>query len=47
MNEKLKSSGYEIVESLEVRFKPDEQDLAKCYALGEKIASRVKSNATA
>lgn len=42
-NEKLKSSGYEIIESLEVRFRPDEQDLAKCYALGQKMASLVKA----
>jgi len=43
VNEKLKSSGYEPVESLEVNFRPDEADLAKCYALGQKIASLVKS----
>ncbi len=43
VNERLKTSGYEVVESLEVRFRPDEQDLAKCYALGKKIASLVKS----
>jgi len=42
VNEKLKSAGYESVESLEVNFKPDEQDLVKCYALGQKIASLVK-----
>jgi len=47
VNEKLKSSGYEIVDSLEVRFRPDETDLAKCYALGQKMASLVKSSATA
>jgi flavorubredoxin len=47
VNEKLKSSGYEIVDSLEVRFRPDERDLAKCYALGQKMASLVKSSATA
>jgi flavorubredoxin len=46
VNEKLKSSGYEIVESLEVRFKPDEQDLAKCYALGQKMASLVKNGSS-
>ena len=42
VNEKLKSAGYEPAESLEVNFKPDEQDLVKCYALGQKIASMVK-----
>jgi flavorubredoxin len=42
VNEKLKSAGYEPIESLEVNFKPDEQDLVKCYALGQKIASLVK-----
>ncbi len=43
INEKLKSAGYETVESLEVNFRPDEADLGKCYALGQKIASMVKS----
>ena len=46
VNEKLKSAGYESVESLEVNFRPDEQDLAKCYALGQKMASMVKTNET-
>ncbi|MCZ7399305.1 MAG: FprA family A-type flavoprotein [Candidatus Methanoperedens sp.] len=46
VNEKLKSAGFEPVESLEVNFRPDEQDLAKCYALGQKIASMVKANET-
>ncbi len=39
VNEKLKASGYEAVDSLEVNFRPDESDLAKCYALGQKMAS--------
>jgi flavorubredoxin len=43
VNEKLKASGYEVVESLEVNFRPDESELAKCYALGQKIASMVKN----
>ena len=43
VNEKLKSSGFEPVESLEVNFRPDETDLGKCYALGQKMASMVKS----
>ncbi len=43
VNEKLKSSGYEPAESLEVNFRPDGQDLATCYALGQKIALLVKS----
>jgi flavorubredoxin len=42
VNEKLKSSGYEPIESLEVNFRPDDADLGKCYALGQKIASMVK-----
>ncbi|VVB97078.1 Type A flavoprotein FprA [uncultured archaeon] len=44
VNEKLKSDGYDTVESLEVNFRPDEADLGKCYALGQKIASMVKSD---
>ncbi len=44
INEKLKSAGYETVESLEVNFRPDEADLAKCYALGQKITLMVKSS---
>lgn len=47
VNEKLKSSGYKPVESLEVMFRPDEADMAKCYALGQKMASWVKTNVTA
>lgn len=43
VNEKLKASGYEVVESLEVNFRPDESELAKCYAFGQKIASMVKT----
>ncbi|NJD77453.1 MAG: FprA family A-type flavoprotein [Candidatus Methanoperedens sp.] len=43
MNEKLKSAGYEPVESLEVIFRPDESDLVRCSALGRKIAMMVKS----
>lgn len=43
VNEKLRSAGNESVESLEVRFKPDGSDLAKCYALGQKIALKIKS----
>jgi len=43
VNEKLKSSGYEPIESLEVNFRPDEADLGKCYALGQKMALMVKS----
>jgi len=42
INEKLKSAGNESVESLEVRFRPDEPELAKCYLMGQKIASMVK-----
>jgi anaerobic nitric oxide reductase flavorubredoxin len=42
INEKLKSAGNEPVESLDVRFRPDESELAKCYAMGQKIASMVK-----
>ncbi|HEY9245794.1 MAG TPA: FprA family A-type flavoprotein [Candidatus Methanoperedens sp.] len=42
INERLKTAGYEPVESVEVKFRPDEQDLARCYALGKKIASMAK-----
>ncbi len=38
INEKLKSAGIEPVESLEIRFRPDESELAKCYEMGRKIA---------
>jgi len=43
VNEKLKSGGYEPVESIEVNFRPDGQDISNCYALGQKIASMVKA----
>ncbi len=42
VNERLKASGYEISDSLEVRFRPDEQDMEKCRALGERTAALVK-----
>lgn len=41
INEKLKSAGIEPVESLEIRFRPDEPELAKCYEMGRKIALNV------
>ena len=43
VNEKLKSGGFEPVESIEVNFRPDGQDLSKCYVIGQKIASMVKA----
>ncbi|MCZ7356347.1 MAG: FprA family A-type flavoprotein [Candidatus Methanoperedens sp.] len=45
INEKLKVSGYEPVESLEVNFRPDGTDLANCQALGKKLAQMVSSGA--
>ncbi len=44
VNETLKKSGYEPVDTLEVNFKPDKQDLLKCYTLGQKIALMAKSS---
>lgn len=43
INEKLRSGGFETVESLEIRFRPDLEDIEKCYSMGRKIASKVKS----
>ncbi|HLB70616.1 MAG: FprA family A-type flavoprotein [Candidatus Methanoperedens sp.] len=43
VNDRLKSSGYEPAESLEVNFRPDDADMAKCYSLGQKIASLVRA----
>ncbi len=43
VNEKLKSGGFEPVESIEINFRPDGQDLSKCYTIGQKIASIVKT----
>ena len=43
INDKLKLSGYEPIESLEVNFRPDEADLEKCYTLGKKITSIPKA----
>lgn len=43
VNERLKASGYEVVESLEINYRPNEEELAKCYALGQKIANMVKA----
>lgn len=41
VNDKLKLSGYESIESLEANFRPDDNDMTKCYTLGQKIASMV------
>ncbi len=43
INEKLESAGYQPVESLEIRLRPDESELATCYAMGQKIASMTKN----
>jgi anaerobic nitric oxide reductase flavorubredoxin len=45
INEKLKSSGYETIESLEANFRPDGTELAKCRELGKKLARMVSSGA--
>ncbi len=44
VNEKLKSAGYEPVESLEVKFRPDKSDTERCYLLGQKISEMVKKS---
>lgn len=43
INDKLKSAGNEPLESLEIRLRPDESELSRCYALGQKIALKIKS----
>ena len=47
VNEKLKLSGYDSIESLEANFRPDNNDMTKCYALGQKIASMVVADKAA
>lgn len=44
VNDKLKLSGYDPVESLEANFRPDDIDMTKCYTLGQKIASMVMTD---
>ncbi len=43
VNERLKLAGNEPVESLEVKFRPDEPELYRCYALGQRIASMLRA----
>lgn len=43
MNDRLKSAGNEPVESLEIKFRPNESELSKCYELGRKIALKIKN----
>ncbi len=43
INERLKYAGYEPVDSLEIKFRPDEQELTKCYEMGNRIALLVKN----
>jgi flavorubredoxin len=42
INDKLKSVGFEPEESLEIKTRPDESELSKCYALGQRIALKIK-----
>ncbi len=43
IKERLKSADNEPVESLEVKFRPDEEESAKCYEMGKRIAFIVKN----
>ena len=44
MTEGLKKAGIETInDGFEVLYKPDAAELAKCYAIGQDIARRVKA----
>jgi len=44
INKELKEAGFEVIESgLEIKYRPDEDGLKKCYELGKEIAIKVKN----
>ena len=44
MTEEARKAAFEIYEeALEVRFVPDQEDLARCFELGKKIAVKIKA----
>jgi flavorubredoxin len=44
MTERLQQSGFEILETLEVRGPPKKEDLEKAANLGKHVAQRVKES---
>ena len=44
ITERLQQSGFEILESLEVRGPPRREDLEKAVALGKRVAQRIEEN---
>ena len=44
MSEEARKAGFDVQESaIEVRFVPDEEDLARCFELGKRIAKEIKA----
>ena len=41
LNEKLAEAGFEMVDNLEIKYVPKEEDLERCFELGVKIASKI------
>ncbi len=42
LNGKMAEAGFEMVDNLEINYVPDDDDLAKCYELGVKLAKQIK-----
>jgi len=44
MNDRLQQSGFEVLETLEVRGPPKKEDLEKAVSLGKHVAQRIKES---
>ena len=45
VEKELESAGFELIEpGLQVRYRPDEEELEKCRQLGERMAAAVKAS---
>ncbi|ADL58264.1 FprA family A-type flavoprotein [Methanothermobacter marburgensis] len=42
LKDEISAAGFEVAETLEVSYVPDEDDLARCYSIGKSIGKRIK-----
>ena len=40
----LEGAGFEVIEQMEIDFKPTEEQLEECYELGKKVAQMIKED---
>lgn len=43
INEELNKIGFEVIDGIEIKYVPSEEDIEKCHELGKKIAEEVKN----